>query len=78
MATLITARNWHLRSLEADLADAEQDEGEVAADSVAASAVDKDCQATACELGIPYGRNQIAINIRWKIEQAEHPGKYHI
>jgi hypothetical protein len=42
----------YLRSLEADLADAEQDKGEVAADSVAASAVDKDCDAIACELGI--------------------------
>ncbi len=42
----------YLRSLEADLVDAEQDDGEVPADSVAASAVNKDCEATACELGI--------------------------
>jgi hypothetical protein len=46
----------YLRSLEADLADAEQDdsEGEVAEESSSASTVDKECEAGACELGIRY------------------------
>jgi hypothetical protein len=51
------AREGHLqylRSLEADLADAEQDEGEVAEESASASTVDKECEAGACELGIRY------------------------
>ncbi len=43
-----------LADAEADLADAEQDGGEDAADAMAESAVDKDCEATACELGIRY------------------------
>ena len=44
----------YLRSLEADLADAEQDEGEVAEESASTSTVDKECEAGACELGIRY------------------------
>ena len=44
----------YLRSLEADLADAAQEEGDGAEESVAASAVDKECEAVACELGIRY------------------------
>ena len=51
------AREGHLqylRSLEADLADAEQEEGEVAEESASASTVDKECEAGACELGIRY------------------------
>jgi hypothetical protein len=42
-------------SLEADLADAAQEEeGDGAEESVAASAVDKEGEAGACELGIRY------------------------
>ena len=44
----------YLRSLEADLADAAQDEGDVAEESVAASSIDKEGEAGACELGIRY------------------------
>ena len=44
----------YLRSLEADLADAAQDEGEVAEESVAASTIDKEGEAGSCELGIRY------------------------
>ena len=38
----------YLRSLEADLADAEQDKGEVAEESASTSTVDKECEAGAC------------------------------
>ena len=51
------AREGHLqylRSLEADLADAEQDEGDDAGESVPASSIDKEGEAGACELGIRY------------------------
>ena len=51
------AREGHLqylRSLEADLADAEQDEGDDAVESVPASSIDKEGEAGACELGIRY------------------------
>ena len=51
------AREGHLqylRSLEADLADAEQDEGDDADESVPASSIDKEGEAGACELGIRY------------------------
>jgi hypothetical protein len=44
----------YLQSLEADLADAEQDGGDGAEESVSASTVDKECEAVACELGIRY------------------------
>ena len=44
----------YLQSLEADLADAAQDEDEGAEESVSASTVDKECEAVACELGIRY------------------------
>ena len=45
----------YLRSLEADLADAAQEEeGDGAEESVAAPAVDKEGEAGACELGIRY------------------------
>jgi hypothetical protein len=45
----------YLRSLEADLADAAQEEeGDGAEESVAAPAVDKEVEAVACELGIRY------------------------
>jgi hypothetical protein len=44
----------YLRSLEADLADAAQEEGDGAKESVAASAVDKEGEPGACELGIRY------------------------
>ena len=44
----------YLRSLEADLADAAQDEGDDAEEVVAASTVEKECEAGACELGIRY------------------------
>jgi hypothetical protein len=43
-----------MQSLEADLADAEQDGGDGAEESVSASTVDKECEAVACELGIRY------------------------
>jgi len=63
----------YLRSLEADLADAEQDEGEVAEESASTSTVDKECEA-----GASWGSDtNIAINILWEIEQAEHSGKHH-
>ncbi len=51
------AREGHLqylRSLEADLADAEQDEGDDAVESVPASSIDKEGEAGACELRIRY------------------------
>ena len=46
----------YLRSLEADLADAAQDEGNGGEEGVAAYTVDtgKECEAVACELGIRY------------------------
>jgi hypothetical protein len=47
----------YLRSLEADMADAAQDEGDIAMiaeESVAATTIDKECEAGACELGIRY------------------------
>ncbi len=46
----------YLRSLEADLADAAQDEGDCAEESVSASsqAVDKEGEAGACKLGIRH------------------------
>ena len=45
----------YLQSLEADLADSAQVDGEDAAEeSVAASSVDKDVDACSCELGIRY------------------------
>ena len=44
----------YLRSLEADLADAEQDEGDDAGESVPASSIDKEGEAGACKLGIRY------------------------
>ena len=44
----------YLRSLEADLADAAQEEDDAAEESVAASAVDKEGEAGSCELGIRY------------------------
>ena len=44
----------YLRSLEADLADTVQDEGDSAGESVSASSVDKEGEAGACELGIRY------------------------
>ena len=44
----------YLRSLEADLADAAQDEGDEIEEAVAASTIDKDFEAVACELGIRY------------------------
>ena len=44
----------YLQSLEADLADAAQEEGDGAEESVAASAIDKEGEAGACELGIRY------------------------
>jgi len=44
----------YLQLLEADLADAEQDEGEVAEESASTSTVDKECEAGACKLGIRY------------------------
>ena len=47
-------RMQELRSLEVDLADAAQEEGDGAEESVSAAAVDKECEASACELGIPY------------------------
>jgi hypothetical protein len=51
------SREGHLQyllSLEADLADAAQEEGDGAEESVPASAVEKECDAVACELGIRY------------------------
>jgi hypothetical protein len=44
----------YLRSLEADLADTVQDEGDGAEESVSASSLDKEHEAGACELGIRY------------------------
>jgi hypothetical protein len=41
-------------SLEAYLADAAQEEGDGAEESVPASAVEKECDAVACEVGILY------------------------
>ncbi len=42
----------YLRPLEANMADDAQDKGDVAEESVAASTIDKECDAGACELGI--------------------------
>ena len=79
------AREGHLqylRSLEADLADAAQDDacGDVAeeSESVAASTIDKECEAGACELGIRYptlqsiyagklNKQSIQVNIMYDI-----------
>ena len=44
----------YLRSLEADLADAAQVEGDDAEEAVVASTIDMECEAGACELGIRY------------------------
>jgi hypothetical protein len=44
----------YLRTLEADLADTAQEEDDGAEESVPASAVEKECDAVACELGIRY------------------------
>ena len=51
------SRKGHLQylgSLEADLVDAAQEEGDGAEESVSASAVDKEVEASSCELGIRY------------------------
>jgi hypothetical protein len=51
------AREGHLqylRSLEADLADAAQEDGDGADEPVSAATVDNECKATACDLGIRY------------------------
>jgi hypothetical protein len=51
------SREGHLQyllSLEADLADAAQEEEDGAGESVAASAIDKECGSGNCELGIRY------------------------
>jgi hypothetical protein len=73
----------YLRSLEADLANAVEDEGEIAAseESVSASTVDtsKEPESEAgadCEC-LQWGSNTRHFNTRWEIEQTEHPGKYH-
>ncbi len=57
----------YLLSLEADMADAAQDEGDVTEKSVASSTIDT---------GDPIPN--IAVHSCWEIEQTEHPGKYHI
>jgi hypothetical protein len=44
----------YLRSLETDMADAAQDEGDGAEELVASSSIDKEGEAGACELGIRY------------------------
>jgi hypothetical protein len=51
------SREGHLQylwSLEADLADAAQEEGDGAEESVTASSIDREGEAGACELGIRY------------------------
>ena len=51
------AREGHLqylRSLEADLADAAQGDGDGGEEEMAASAIDKEGEAGACQLGIQY------------------------
>ncbi len=44
----------YLLSLEADLADAEQDQGDDTGESVPASSIDKEGEAGACKVGIRY------------------------
>ena len=55
----------------ADLADAAQEEGDGAEESVTASAVDKEGEAGACELGIRYpwklNKQSIQVNIMYDI-----------
>ena len=66
------------RSLEADLADAAQEEDDDAQESAVASAVDKEGEAGACELGIRYptlqciyagksNKQSIQVNIMYDI-----------
>jgi hypothetical protein len=81
MGTLITARVWpivqttrryisrycmqYLQSLEADLAGAAQEEGDGAEELVPASAVEKECDAVACEV----------FNVNW-VSNTQHCSWY--
>ena len=66
-----------MQSLEADLSNAAQDEGDGTeeSDSVAGSSIDKEGEAGACELGIRHPTLQAIY--AGKLNR-EHPGNLHV